>query len=133
MSQENVDSLVRLVNAWEAGDRETIFEGIDPGADWQTTGVLVDNAYTYRGRDEIMRYLESWVSEFDELRLKLGHVIGVDDLVVADVHASAVGKQSKAPVEADYSVVFRWRNGMLFNARNYATRQKALEAAGLSE
>ena len=65
--------------------------------------------------------------------LRSRDVVGTGDLVVADVYASGVGKESRVPVEVRYAVVSRWRNGKLLSARNYMTRREALEAVGLSE
>ena len=71
MSQENIAAIVRMVEARNAGDRETIFKSIDPDAEWQPTGLFVDDPGIYRGREEIMRYLESLDRELDELRFEV--------------------------------------------------------------
>jgi hypothetical protein len=54
MSEENIAAAVRMVEARNAGDCEVIFEYIDPGAEWQTTGLLVDDPDVYRGRDAVI-------------------------------------------------------------------------------
>ena len=56
-----------------------------------------------------------------------------DDKVVAVHRISGTAKQSGIESEMTYAAVYRFRDGKVSRGREYATREQALEAAGLSE
>ena len=53
------------------------------------------------------------------------------DSVVAVTRIEARMKHSDASVEMTVAIVFTVRDGQIFSGREYATREEALEAAGL--
>jgi len=56
-----------------------------------------------------------------------------DDQVVVRVHQTATGAQSGARIEGEFWFVHTLRNWKLVRLDMFATKSKALQAAGLSE
>jgi ketosteroid isomerase-like protein len=131
-SQENVEIVRRLFEAWRQKDTPTALE-LDPEAEFKSA--LVDlGQKVYRGRAEIEQYRadleavwETWETK-DERCLPVGN-----DCVVSLYRVSGKGKGSGTPVEQDVSIVFRIRRGKVTNLTAYLDQREALTAAGLSE
>jgi ketosteroid isomerase-like protein len=132
MSQENVEVLLRGLNAYNAGDLAAMREMYDPAAvmhhleGWPEAGPSV-------GRDAVVRSLEdlreTWTSR-DSLEL-IGEPIDVGNrvLVRAAWHVSGVIPDQTM----GFSVIFTFRNGKVIAQEYFWNHDEALEAAGLSE
>jgi ketosteroid isomerase-like protein len=132
MSQENVEVLLRGLNAYNAGDLAAMREMYDPAAvmhhleGWPEAGPSV-------GRDAVVRSLEdlreTWTSR-DSLEL-IGEPIDVGNrvLVRAVWHVSGVIPDQTM----GFSVIFTFRNGKVIAQEYFWNHDEALEAAGLSE
>ena len=131
MSQENVEIARQAIEAWNAGDMDALRALYDPEAvmrnppDWAEPG-------PYLGRDAIMRQFsqvrEIWPEEnfFDRVDL-----LDAGDRVVAqvDFHGGTRG----LPLTADMAWVYTMRHGLIVSLELFPSREKALEAAGLTE
>ena len=106
MSQENVEIVRRVYEAWWAGlDRG------DPGAAFDTEPIADDFEFTlegfefegrsvWRGCDEYVEWFRTWTGEFEDWSLQLERLIDAGhDRVVALTHQSGTGKGSGVPVE----------------------------------
>jgi ketosteroid isomerase-like protein len=132
MSQENVEVLLRGLNAYNAGDLAAMREMYDPAAvmhhleGWPEAGPSV-------GRDAVVRSLEdlheTWTSR-DSLEL-IGEPIDVGNrvLVRAVWHVSGVIPDQTM----GFSVIFTFRKGKVIAQEYFWNHDEALEAAGLSE
>ena len=131
MSQENVEIARQAIEAWNAGDMDALRALYDPEAvmrnppDWAEPG-------PYLGRDAIMRQFsqvrEIWPDEnfFDRVDL-----LDAGGCVVAqvDFHGGTRG----LPLTAEMAWVYTMREGLIVSLELFPSREKALEAAGLSE
>jgi ketosteroid isomerase-like protein len=71
---------------------------------------------------------------FDELRADADELIDAgEDRVVAVLHVIGRMKGSNADVDMRYAIVYTVRDGLIVRGREYATREQALEAAGLRD
>jgi ketosteroid isomerase-like protein len=70
---------------------------------------------------------------FAEFRSDIREARSVRDKVFITVHHFGRGKSSGVDVDMENWQVFTLRNGRIVKYEVYADRQKALEAAGLSE
>src|SRR5919198_1231341 len=110
-SQENVEIVRLMFEAWRRKDTPAALELLDPDAEFKSA--LVDlGQKVYRGRTEIEQYRadleavwETWETR-DERFLPAGN-----DCVVSLYRVSGRGKGSGTPVEQDVSIVFRIRDG----------------------
>ncbi len=86
-----------------------------------------------RGRDAVRQYYEQWYETFDGIRAEAEELTDAGDQVVAAVHVAGRMKESDAEIDMRLGVVYTVRDGKIIRGREYATREVALEAAGLSE
>ena len=87
---------------------------------------------TYRGYDGLAEVMRFW-GAFAEFRSDIREARAVRDKVFITAHHFGRGKSSGIDVDMENWQVFTLRNGRIVRYEVYADRQKALEAAGLSE
>ena len=80
-----------------------------------------------------MRFIESWWSEFDNLRVEVHELIETGDQVLASLTLRGRGKQSGAETSWDVWHVWTVRDGKAIGLQAFTSSDLALEAAGLSE
>jgi ketosteroid isomerase-like protein len=132
MSQENVAVARRAYDAFERDGLDGLLRYLHPEIEWTTTGTFIE-AGTYRGHEEVRRYLGSMLDEFEDSRNEPQELIDAGDQVVVSARLTGRGKRSGAPVELTLTSVAAVRDGMFVRVRNYSTKAEALEAVGLSE
>jgi ketosteroid isomerase-like protein len=142
MSQENVEVVRRVQEAFEAG-----VEARDFGAAWDTGAVTDDSELvpapevpgeagqaTYRGREEFAEFMRRWTEDLEHWSARTERLIDAPgDRVVAFMRQSGIGKGSGVPVDLRYGAVFQLEGGLIVRTRLYLHPEEALEAAGLSE
>ena len=132
MSRENVETVRQALRAFDRGLDE-VAPFWDPRIDWRAIEGAPDDIGVFRGHDAMRRYYEQWYETFDELRADAEELLDAgDDRVVAALHVIGRMKGSDAEVEMRLAVVFTVRSGLIVRGREYATREQALEAAGLA-
>jgi ketosteroid isomerase-like protein len=131
MSQENVEVVRRVIEAFNAGDWEVIREVFDPDViipraveDWPEPAPFV-------GREAVMRQWERSAEPWDAYKLEPISIIDAGDRVVARGIAHAVGRGPE--VHAEFTTVFTVRNDKVFLIEYFRDHAEALEAMGLSE
>jgi ketosteroid isomerase-like protein len=134
MSQENVETLRELVEAFNRGDFDAALERVHPDVEWRSLDSFPD-AGTYRGADGVRKFFETWIDTFQGFRLHLQQCAAVDEhLVVATFRASGEGAGSGVEVESPVFVqLLEFRDGLMVRTQMFQTEHEALEAAGLSE
>jgi ketosteroid isomerase-like protein len=133
MSQENVEIVRRSLAAFEPS-LDRVAEFWDPQIDWRAIAGAPDDIGVFSGHTAMRHYYEQWYEMFNELRAEAEELIDADeDRVVAMLHVVARMKGSEAEVDMRLGIVYTVRNGLIVRGREYATRDEALEAAGLSE
>jgi ketosteroid isomerase-like protein len=87
-----------------------------------------------RGKDAVRAFLQDWLDTFDELTVEPTEVIDAgEDQVVTVLRLGGRAKLSGIETNATYAVLYAIRDGKIARTREYATRDEALEAAGLRE
>jgi ketosteroid isomerase-like protein len=130
MSQENVEVVVGLVKAWMRGDRSSARAAWDPDAVMMLP--VIDSSVLV-GLPKIERALESWRKSWGDWHFDIEEVIDAGEHVVVIGHQRAEGKESGAEVELLSCGVWSLRNSKVVRAEFFDSKDKALEAAGLSE
>ena len=139
MSRENVEVVRRANELFQAG-----LQRGEPGAAFDAGLIAADAEWftpagfpgpgVYRGREGFLEFLGTWTEDFEDWSVRLGRVIDAgDDLVVAEFHHRATGKESRVPVEFHQGFVYEVKEGRVTRMWNYTTPAEALEAVGLSE
>ncbi len=104
---------------------------------WDPEAVIVEIAEfpdtgTYRGHDEIHRWIQGWFEAFDVISVEPHDFTPVGDHVVVSTRQRFLSNAG-VDVEQDITQVLRFRGGKMIYATGYRDRAEALEAAGLSE
>jgi ketosteroid isomerase-like protein len=133
MSQENVEVIRSLTEKINAGDTEGELELIHPDLELFPPEDEPEAKEVYRGREGYREYSSYWTDTFDQWQTEVEEYIDAGEYVVVVGQAHATGRASGARVETYATWVWRVRDGMGIECREYRTREEALEAAGLSE
>jgi ketosteroid isomerase-like protein len=135
MSEENVEIVRQMYDAWAKGDfgaGESLYDPYvvylgqrgergdpDPGPHYGADAV----------RGYMRRVLESWES----FRIAATDFREAGDSVIVRVHRAGVGKGSHIEVEDEAFHVWTLRGGRVIRLDVFAEKHDALEAAGLRE
>ena len=131
MASDRVDTVRRLADAVNRGDRKAAFACMAPDVIWNATGELIDQKLHYNGREEVWEYLRSLDASFERLRVDLDSVEEVGTLVVARVHLQAAGRVSGAEADLVFSSVARFQDGRIARVENYVDHDEAMNDAEL--
>jgi ketosteroid isomerase-like protein len=135
MSQENVEIVRAVFEAWNAGDMEALFADYHPELVYHPRADEPDPS-PHVGRDVYERLVRGFVDSFSEVTFEVLELIDAGDHVIAStvLHAVLHGQGSaSAGVSDTYVFVFKLRDGLVVEGWEYRTKQEALEAVGLSE
>jgi ketosteroid isomerase-like protein len=159
MSEENVEIVRGLYDAWNRGDLDAPFReagyGIDSGLTppeselekFSDVLALIDpeveveppltgptSGATHHGHQGLLKLVVEFWSQFDERRSELKECIPAGgDRVITTVLHHARGKLSGVEVEMWHHQVWTLRDGKVVRWQMFLNREEALEAAGLSE
>jgi ketosteroid isomerase-like protein len=91
------------------------------------------DARVFRGLEDYKGYVASFLDTFDDLRFDVHGVVDLGDQVVVLTDLLGRGRESGANVRGVYVFLLTIRDGRVVDGREYATKDEALKAAGLSE
>jgi ketosteroid isomerase-like protein len=131
MSEENEALVVRLLDAWHKRDYADAQSGFSPDVEIELA-VEAPMDGTYSGYDGLREVMKFW-GAFAEFRSDIEEIRSSGDRVFIEAHHHARGKTSGVDVEMTNWQVFTMRDGAIVRYAMYASREQALEGAGLSE
>jgi len=135
MPEENeLNELVAVVaHALNERDPDALFERVDPDFEFHSRVMAVEGR-VYRGRDGFRDYFRDIDESFTDARWSFDEVVGRSgDEVMVVFRFTARGLESGVPVETLSAQVWTFRDGKVWRNVVFASREEALEAAGLSE
>ncbi|MEA2346885.1 MAG: SnoaL-like domain [Thermoleophilaceae bacterium] len=132
MSQENVELVRKTMEAFSAGDQDSVF-------DLATTDFTFDVSRTdleggvHTGRAAILEFLSNWVSTWEDHTVEPVEFIDAGgDHVVVVLHEQGRIKGIDTWVEHVRGVVYTVCDGKVARYDEYMDRAQALEAVGFS-
>ena len=131
MSQENVEIVRRMYEAYLSGDFETAFTLIDP--DVMFDGSIRPEGKVYRGHQELTEALRTWTGTWEAFRMELLELIDASDDVIAVEHHSGRGRGSGLPLSQVYFSLFTVEDAKITRMVWFQSRAEALAATGRSE
>jgi ketosteroid isomerase-like protein len=139
MSQENVEVVRRLFAALQSldvGNFERRFDEVreifDPEVEWVAPPHSLLASEEYRGYDGVRRFWTQFLAAWDEYGVQVEELIDAgDDRVVAVMRLS--GRTHELEVDEARSSLLTLRDGRIVRIEPFASRDGALEAAGLEE
>jgi ketosteroid isomerase-like protein len=132
MSQGNIDVIRRMTAALDRADWDGVFAEISPDFEWETDP-RHPKAGVYRGHEAFRRFMEDLEDPFEQTVTEFEEVFARADQVVAFVKIRRRLGGSNVEIEIRIGELYTFREGTLVRGQAFAEREKALEAAGLSE
>jgi len=132
MSQENVETMRRALDAFNRGDKTAWLAEHDPDLVMIPAREWPENA-PIRGADAVWDFYLAATDTWDEGSTQIAEVIDSGDTLVINNRRDARGIASGANVEFSYWTVTTFRSGKPIRHEWFSNRAEALEAAGLRE
>ncbi len=134
MSQGNVELARAQYERWNAEDFDAWIQGFDPNVQYfSSISASVDGSGEYRGHEGMRRFVRDYFEGWESFRLRPVEYIDAGAKVAVVVRTTGRGRLSGVEVERDVAHVWTFRGRRAIRHQSFATREEALEAAGLSE
>jgi ketosteroid isomerase-like protein len=139
MSQENVEIVRGLYDAFAEGDNESPFDVYDAEIKWDVSGLQSSWGSmgfdpVYHGHDGVRRFWRQWLEAWRAIEFDLRELADCGDSVLATIYQRNVGRESGIEVEqGTWWQVWTLRDGKVLTVKHFQDRAQALEAAGLRE
>ena len=134
MSQENVELVRSAIEAYIAGDRETLVDFTAEDVEI-CPDVGVPEAKPFRGREELRRFMayqdQSWEGGASASEIK--EIFPVGDRVVVRADWGGRGHTSGIDLRSSLTAVHTVREGQITKIEFFFDHAQALKAAGLRE
>jgi ketosteroid isomerase-like protein len=135
MSQENVETVTRAIEAWNEADLAAFLGAWHPAAEWRpafpkgTEGT----GSVFRGADGVAEAWRNVRAVWSEYRLDVQAAkwSGDDLVVLGRIHVR--GATSGVEINSNWSAVVRFKDEKIVSAWDWLDHTSALEAASLSE
>jgi ketosteroid isomerase-like protein len=127
MPQGNVESVREIIAAINDRDVDGVLTRLDADFEW-TPLEGSPAARIARGHEQVRRYVEDWLTTFDDLRLELEEPSEIGDHVVVVVRGSARGRASGLELGNRFCQVWTLREGTALRMREYPTLELGLAA-----
>jgi ketosteroid isomerase-like protein len=128
VAEENVEIVRRAYGSLARRDWDGLWAVAHPDFELHT-----QLQGSYRGRDEAQRFVEDRIGIFESWKAEPEKFFESDDQVVVFVTQRAQPKGTSAVIEIKVGDVWTLRDGKVSTLETFPQREKALEAAGLSE
>jgi ketosteroid isomerase-like protein len=132
MSQENLASVQRLLEAFNRRDVDGFVTATTPDFEWSPSVVAVDGEI-FRGREGIEAYFGRMSEAWAEFRALTDDVRDLGDRVLWIGRLRGSGLRSGAPIDVPLSILYHLRDDRISRMHSFLDHDEALEAAGLEE
>jgi ketosteroid isomerase-like protein len=135
MSQENVQPVEAVIDAWNRGDFEAMVPYMAEGIEWLEVGGLHETpaGAEIRGRDNVQSGFESLFEAWQNYRLEPEEIRDAGrDRVFAVLHEVARGRASGVEVSGTWGYVVTLQDGKLTRVEAYRDPEEARLAAGVA-
>ena len=128
MSQENVETIRRMLDAWSAGRFDEALSYYDPEVVWEQQ--VVPEGWVTHGTYEMQRALRAWLGTWSEYSATFEEYLDAGDQVIVVGTERGRAKASGIEVEQPSITVYTLRDQKIAYAKSYKTREAAVEAVG---
>ena len=133
MSEENVETIYRGIEAFNRRDLDTFLALTDPDVELSSRLVEVEGGGPFRGLDGVRNWWENVFGIWSEVGAVIEDVRDLGDVTVTRIRLHGRGGESDAPWEQTQWQVADWRRGKMIRGGTFLSEAEALEAAGLRE
>jgi len=131
MSQDNVEIVRRMYEAFHAGDVEGALAYFEPEVMFDAS-VRVDGGIGH-GREELNAMVAQWVGAWEQWRETIEEMRDLGSRVCVVTTQHGRGRGSGIELEDRYVVLYELEGDQISRMTLYATTAEALEAAGVRE
>jgi ketosteroid isomerase-like protein len=131
VSQENLETVRRLMDAYNARDLTAYLQLISESIRFQSRFSAVDRV-VYHGHADLRRYFAELDEVWSRYEMQLERMVPAGDQVAALCHLYAVGRDSDLQLEEYPGVVFTLEAGTIVQMDSYKTHAETLAAMGPS-
>jgi ketosteroid isomerase-like protein len=131
MSQENVDQFRTGIEAFNRMDIPALMELMDPEVQFDHR--LTELQGSYAGLEGLKGFFVDAAEHFDTWQVECPDVRDLGDRVLALGTTRLTGKGSGAETELPFTVLATFRDARITHYTDFGDKDRALEAAGLSE
>jgi len=133
MSQENVELLHRVLDAFNRRDLGAYLALMDHDVEFTPYEVWVQGGEPYRGHAGIRSWWEESFAVFPDLRAEVYEMRDLGERTFVHGRLLGQGAGSGASIERTMFLIIQWRDGKQVWWSAFGSEAEALEAVGLSE
>jgi ketosteroid isomerase-like protein len=133
MSQENVERLRPLYDAWRRGAYDEGLDVLDPNIEWVAAAEIPGHPGTSYGRAAASKYLAEWRETWETYSVEVERFIELGDQVLALARERGRGRGSGLTVQTEFAQLWTMQDGRAVRMQEWRTWKDALEAVGLRE
>jgi ketosteroid isomerase-like protein len=131
MSEENVEIVRRMYDAYQRGDNETALAAFHPEVEFDAS--IRPEGGIYQGPAGIAEAMRTWAGTWDDFRIDVEEIIDAGDRILAAERQTGRGKGSGLPLDQHTYSIFSIRDGKIVHLLWLDSRERAWSAAGLSD
>jgi ketosteroid isomerase-like protein len=132
MSEENLQVVPAMFDAFSRGDTHAMLELVDPSIVFTPLPGAPD-VQDFHGHEGLLQGIAQTTDIWDDFSVELREMRDLDDHVLASLRWWGRGPSSGIEVEVDICALVAFRNGKIVRWQFFASEQQALQAAGPSE
>jgi ketosteroid isomerase-like protein len=130
MSQESVEIVRRLYDAFARADFEMALSYLDPEIEFSQPPEMPGGG-TYHGPEGVINGLAKWLGAWDDYVVQVQDMIDLGDQVMARTRHRGRGKGSGVELEQEMFDLVTLNGAKIVRISMYLNKAQALEAAGL--
>jgi ketosteroid isomerase-like protein len=131
MSQENVEIVQRMWEAFLGGEPMSGLSFCDPDIEWD--GTNLPDGKVARGREAIVEHTMRWAEMWDDWRMEPERFIDAGGDQVILVFREIGRSKSGLQMDERHAELYTVREGKVAYRKGFSDPDEALEAVGLSE
>jgi ketosteroid isomerase-like protein len=132
VSQENVEIVANLVDAWNRGNVDDFLRLFDVDCE-VVFRPEVPEPGPFRGHAQLREWAEGFLAAWESHTAEIVELVEKGDSAVAMLRLIGRGTGSGIAMEETDAHLFVFRDGRIASWHNFGDRSQALEAAGLPE
>ena len=137
MSQENVQLVLKALDAFNRGDIDAMVALTDPDIEFSDFLMEMEGGGSFHGHGGVRDWWESYNTVFPNLSGELIEVRDLGDMTLVNGRVRGRvrhhGRESEAPFEQAFWLLAEWRHQKAIRWHSFRSEGEALEAAGPSE
>ncbi len=131
MSQQNVEVVRRMWEAFLSDDFETAVASVDPDVEWD--GTNLPDGRVGRGLDAIADHVTRWAAMWENWRVEIEQIIDAGGDQVVMIMRETGRSTSGLDMDERHGELYAVRDGRIVSRKGFSDPREALEAVGLRE